>query len=372
MPPPAEADLCVLLTPRQPGGHELALLDWLGEAVRELGLRPWLVASTPELEALCRAQGLARWLADPAPAASGPWTRVRAALQAWPRHRPLLLAPGVLHVQAWLTAALQRRRPALWLYVPMTHSARQMGYRGGAWRDRLLRPWLRGVAGWIVPDEGQARRLRDGWGCRQAPVQVLPNLGRVSGPAPAWPAPDAQGRLRVAVVGRFDAWQKGLDWLAGQLWHSARPDHWAHGLHWRLQGRGPDAALLRALADRLGPQRIALHGHGPLDAALAASDLLMLPSRYEGVPLVALEATRRGWPVLATHEAGLTGLLPAESLFSRDDTAGLAHTLQALRDPAERQRRVALARARLDAADLPRRREHALRQLAGCWRRPAC
>lgn len=369
---PRDADLCVLLTPRQPGGHEVALLGWLGEAVQRLGLRPWLAAATPELAAMCRDHGLGAWLAGTPATPSRAWATVRHALQAWPRHRPVLLAPGVLHVQAWLLAALQWQRRPLWVYVPMTHTARQMGYRGGACRDHLLRPWLRGVDGWIVPDQVQARRLRETWGCRHAPVQVMPNLGSVAGPAPRWPAPDAQGRLRVAVVGRFDAWQKGLDWLAQQLRQAAHPSHWAHGVHWRLQGRGPDAALLRSLCASLGPQRVSLHDHGPLDQALAASDLLMMPSRYEGVPLVALEATRRGWPVLASHEAGLAGLLPDESLFSRDDAAGLARALQALRDPAERRRRVVLAQSRLAAIDLPRRRGLALQNLASAWRGASC
>ncbi|OYV01741.1 MAG: hypothetical protein CFE45_03520 [Burkholderiales bacterium PBB5] len=233
----------------------------------------------------------------------------------------------------------------------MTHTARHMGYRAGWWRDQLLRPWLRAVRGWVVIQPEQATALARTWGSR-APVHVLPNLARVDGPAPPTPAPAADGRLRVAVVGRLALQQKGLDWLARLL---AQGPDWAGQCQWHFQGNGPGAPVLQALVRQLGPDQARLVPHAPLDEALAANDVLLLPSRYEGLPLVALEATARGWPVVASRQAGLGALLPARSQFEFGDAAGLAHALDSLRCPQARARAVAHARQRHEAMCGPRR-----------------
>jgi len=354
MAPLEPAEVCVLLTPRQLGGHEVALFGWLGDATRDLGLRPAILAPTAALAAACAGAGLSGFLRG----APVRWPRLallRELLQEWlraPAHRPVLLAPGVLHVDAWLlAAALMLRRP-LWVYVPMAFTAESMGFGFGRLRDRLIAPWLRGVDRWIVIDERQAALLRERWQLC-APVHVLPNQARVTGAAPPLPAPLADGRLRIAWAGRFEPRQKGLDWLAAVLQSGvARTDHW------RFQGRGAGATLLHELSRTLGAQRVTVHAHAPLDDALAASDLLLLASRFEGVPLVALEAIVRGWPVVATRGCGLDELLPATSLYDFGDAAGLSRALDTLRTSAARQTAAAHARARWQAAGA----EHCYRQ----------
>ena len=357
------ADVGVLLTPRDLGGHEVALLGWLADAVRLGGLRPCIMAPTPALRQACTDRGLGHCLWRPAANAqahTGSRRRTLLAwLRAWPRQRPLLLAPGVLHVDAWLLAAAVVHRRALWVYVPMTHTAQRMGYAAGWWRDQVLRPWLRQVQGWIVIDDTHAEALGHTWGCR-GQVHVLPNLARVHGPGPGWPAAQPQGLLRVACVGRFDLHQKGLDWLAGLL--HGQPNE-ALRCHWRFQGSGPGQAALQSLVTALGPHRASLVSHAPLDDALATCDVLLLPSRYEGLPLVALEATARGWPVVASRQAGLSALLPAGSLFEFGDGAGLAQALDKLRCPQARARAVDQARQRQDATGRQAQYQGALRTL---------
>lgn len=354
---PGDADLCVLLTPRDIGGHEVALLGWLADAVQREGLRPLIFAPTPALVRACEDRGLAAWLWRRS--GGGSARSLLSTLCAWPGRRPLLLAPGVLHAQAWLLAAALALQRQVWVYTPMTHSAVQMGYRAGRLRDLLLSPWLRRVASWIALDADQALVLRDRWRTR-APVHLLPNLARVAGQAPMPPPPAADGRLRVAFVGRFEPWQKGLDWLISLLRHDGR---WDAAFHWRFQGRGPATPALLELASALGPQRVEVCDHAPLDDALAASDVLLLPSRYEGLPLVALEATARGWPVVASRSSGLATLLPASSLFDVGDGHGLAAALESLRTPAARAGAVAHARSRLNLPGLEQRYGNALRHL---------
>ncbi len=336
-------ELCLLLTPRELGGHEKALLGWLADAVREDGLDPVIVAPTAALRAACIDAGLgARLLENPVPQTHA-LRPLLHGLARWPRGRPLLLAPGVLHAGAWLLAAALLRGHQVWVYVPMTHRAAQMGHRGGSSRDALLAPWLRRVHRFVTVSTEQAEQLQRGFGVR-APVLCLPNTARVQGPAPQLPAPAADGRLRVAVVGRFDAHQKGLDWLLGAI---RQVPALTTDFRWRLQGRGSAEAMLLAAASELGPQRLQVHRHAPLEAALSDADLLLLPSRYEGLPLVALEASAWGWPVVASRAAGLRHLLPAASQFEFGDSAGLCAALYSLHAEQRRAAAVAEARARM-------------------------
>lgn len=344
----------MLVTPRAAGGHEKALLGWLSDAVAHEGLRPHLMLPAGTVSADAHEAGLGAWIGGDTLAAT-PAGALRAMARG-ARARPLLLAPGVLHHQAWLTAAALAVRRPVWLYVPMTHTAAHMGYRAGRWRDAALGGLLRRVHGFITIDEGQSAQMRQGWRVA-GPVLVLPNRVRLSGAAPPEPPPAADGRLRVGYVGRFDAHQKGLDWLAATLLGEGPL---AERCSWRFQGRGPAEPMLHVLASTLGPHRVQVHGFAPLESALAQVDVLLLPSRYEGLPLVALEATAHGWPVVASDRAGLQRLLPASSLFAFGDAAGLRAALASLATPSVRRSAVAHAQARLQA-QMPEARYHAAR-----------
>ena len=260
--------------------------------MRRHGLRPRVVAPAAALRECFGASAAARGLD---PLAQG-WRGVGAALRRWPVGRPLLLCPGSLHAHPALLAAALACRHQVWLYVPSLHDARTMRARLAGWRDAWVAPLLRQTRRWIVLNESQAADLQARWGVAAAEVVVLPNLSRLRGAPPPAPAPDAQGRLRVAFVGRFDANGKGLDWLAATL---AADPGWARRHQWHFQGQGPAHGLLQALAAGLGPDCVQVHAHGPVDAAFARADVLLLCSRFEGQPLVALEALQRGWPVVA-------------------------------------------------------------------------
>lgn len=356
-------DVTVLLTPRQPGGHEKALFHWLRDAIDGEGLQARIVCIGSDMVAACKDAGLQQQLCA-VDARRLDFGTLWRALQQAPRSRPLLLAPGVVHAQAWVLAVARALGHQVWCYVPMTHRASTMGYRWATARDWLLAPLLRSVHGWVTIDERQRTTLRDAWGIA-APVYLLRNRARVEAASDVRPTPDDRGRLRVAYVGRFDPWQKGLDWLADGI---AADAPWAREHHFRFQGAGPAEARLRALAAAKGSAKVECHPYGPLQQALMQSDVLLLPSRYEGLPLVALEATALGWPVVASRQAGLDALLPATSCFEFGDHAGLARSLAALRNPSARALAVAHAQARLASLQQPALYAAELRALLRHWR----
>ena len=115
------------------------------------------------------------------------------------------------------------------------------------------------------------------------------------------------GRRAIVCIGRLEA-QKGLPWLFELLpgIFQQLPEH-----DLVLVGEGPDRERLERLAAQLGlSERIHFVGYRPNVAEiLAASDLLVLPSRWEGMPNVVLEAMAAGKPVVATDVEGVSEAL---------------------------------------------------------------
>ena len=137
----------------------------------------------------------------------------------------------------------------------------------------------------------------------------------------------------VVCVGRLCR-QKGQDVLL-RAW-SAIPAR-IPGARLALVGDGPERAALEALAAGLpDPGSVVFAGRieDPRDW-YAAADLLVLPSRWEGMALVPLEAMACGCPVLLTDVAGARECLePGETLLPVDDEHALREALAArLADP---------------------------------------
>jgi glycosyltransferase involved in cell wall biosynthesis len=155
-----------------------------------------------------------------------------------------------------------------------------------------------------------------------------------------------EGPLRALVLGRLDR-QKGPDRLPALIAATAG------AVAWRIVGRGElDAAP--ALPVPIEPP---VSEPAAIDALYAAADVLVLPSRFEGVPLTVPEAQRMGCvPVAvavgALDEAvadGVDGVLVPDG----DDAsvvAGLAAALRGLAADRARLTRLSAAAAERGAA----------------------
>jgi glycosyltransferase involved in cell wall biosynthesis len=155
------------------------------------------------------------------------------------------------------------------------------------------------------------------------------------------------GQAIVLAVGRLAA-QKGFGLLldAAARWGDIRPAPLVV-----IAGQGPLAAELQARAASLG-LTVRFAGHRPdVPSLLAAADVFVLPSVWEGQALILQEALRAGVPVVATRVGGnpeLTGE-DAAILVPPGDAQRLAEAVRAvLGDPAlaARLREAAAARSR--------------------------
>ena len=139
----------------------------------------------------------------------------------------------------------------------------------------------------------------------------LPNATVVRNPfnvsphaPPPWPAEN--GIWKLACVARLDPGAKGQDLLFEVL---SRPQWRERPIEVKLYGNGPCERSLRQLAERLGLTTVHFRGHvDDVKAIWAKNHLLVLPSRYEGLPLALVEAMWCERPALVTDVGGSADL----------------------------------------------------------------
>lgn len=123
---------------------------------------------------------------------------------------------------------------------------------------------------------------------------------------PPWPT-DFGGGLNLACIARLDAGQKGQDLLLGVL---SLP-HWRRrNVRLSLVGRGQNENVLRSMAASLELKNVEFVGHQyNVEDVWSNHHALVLPSRFEGMPLVVVEAMLCGRACIASDVAGSRELI---------------------------------------------------------------
>ena len=195
----------------------------------------------------------------------------------------------------------------------------------GNWADRQL--WRALPVGVSAGAVQAFETLRGQSGAPASPWSPRLIYNGVAAPHPIG-AKTCAADLRVVFGGRLEH-QKGAD-LLPEILARTRPAHGPATLV--IFGAGTFEPQLRAL--RAAPPngwRVEVHppAHSFADQ-LAAFDLCLMPSRYEGLGLVAVESLLAGVPVVATQVAGLDEVFPPDCpwLAAPGDAAEFAAVLQ--------------------------------------------
>jgi glycosyltransferase involved in cell wall biosynthesis len=189
-----------------------------------------------------------------------------------------------------------------------------------------------------------SRCLTGVYGLRPEVVHSLPNLIQLAQPPTAPPKPPARPApsrpLTALIVARLVP-QKGIEVAIDALAQlSDRP------IRLRLAGGGSaeyEAALRSRIVARGVEDRVDFLGPVPaqrLTAEYAAADWLLLPSWYEGFPIVLVQAMAAGLPWLATRVGGIPSMLAdgeAGLLVSPGDAEALASAMRRLENAELRQ-----------------------------------
>lgn len=121
-------------------------------------------------------------------------------------------------------------------------------------------------------------------------------------------ARDANPAHRIVCVGRLSAEKGHLGLLEAFAGTRARTE-----AELILVGDGPERSLIEAEAARLGIAPFVIFrgrlGEQDTLAEIAQSDLLVLPSFMEGLPIVLMEAMALGVPIVASRVAGVPELV---------------------------------------------------------------
>jgi glycosyltransferase involved in cell wall biosynthesis len=117
---------------------------------------------------------------------------------------------------------------------------------------------------------------------------------------PTWP--DADGPLQLACVARLEPTAKGQDLLLRVFSH----EKWRERpVRLNFYGTGFYDQSLRRMAEMLQVKNVSFHGHvKDIEAIWARNHVLVLPSRYEGLPLALVEAMWCARPSVVTDVGG--------------------------------------------------------------------
>ena len=266
----------------------------------------------------------------------------------------LLLAERAVVLHAHLPWPLRCTRGLVAAMLARTTAiiATQQLYATLPLRRRLRQRALsQGVHRYIAVSQAMADEMtRD----RVVPLRKL-RVVRNSVPTQAVESP-ADPALRFMLSGGNDRpivltlarlfWRKGL----GTLLDAAAMVPEAA---FAIAGEGEERPMLEARIRELGlQQRVRLLGQrNDIPALLASSDIFVLPSMREGLPISVLEAMAANRPVIATAIPGTTEIVTAEEtglLFPPGEARPLAEALRRLLgDPSLRHRLTRAARVRV-------------------------
>ena len=234
-----------------------------------------------------------------------------------------------------LCAAEKMQAPCI-SYIPVPHRMSLMGARFGTLRDQINATLFKKPDGWITISESMQDLLRERGAT--APIEVVHNgidtvrfspLEKTAARAALGLPPE---KTILGTIGRIEFNQKRQDFLVRCFYDAWKQDD---TMHLAITGDGPDRKRLEELVDQLELRtRVSMLPWQENSALVySALDLLIIPSRFEGVPLVMLEALACGTPVIGSARDGMKDLLPPDRTFETENSAALIRTAeQALKD----------------------------------------
>lgn len=346
MPQGSPQPLALVITGLEPGGAERALTQLALRLNREqflptvISLRPRPAGAQAELVELLERNGVPVECLNARskfqfPAAVWKLNRRFKTLQ------PALVQSFLFHANV-VAASVGRLRG-----IPVIAGVRVADPSRSRQRvERWLAPWIKQF---VCVSQSVADFCEQTAGLPREKLTVIPNGVDVAKFRDTQPADGASLGLPTVrryfiSIGRLDR-QKGFDWLLPQLPRifAERPDY-----DLLLVGEGPERGRLQTQAAELGiRERVHFLGwRGNIPQLLKLADLLLLPSRWEGMPNVLLEAMAAGLPAVTTNVEGaaeILGSLAPRQLIAKEAAAAFTESVLAFAASTELRQTVGQA-----------------------------
>jgi glycosyltransferase involved in cell wall biosynthesis len=208
-------------------------------------------------------------------------------------------------------------------YLPITKSSAQLGVFLGGIRDAICKSLFYPIPKKIITiSNTNSSELQSLFSVSLERIAVVHNFVEPSTVNERKKLPEfILNKKHLALVGRISNSQKQqFDFLSAWLTSGLANDYVVHVVG---DSDGKASNQLRALcAEGVVKGEIVFHGWQSSEhvtQVIKQSDALLLPSRFEGVPLVMLEAIAIGRIVIATSVDGMKEFLPAEWTFDVGD-----------------------------------------------------
>jgi glycosyltransferase involved in cell wall biosynthesis len=284
------------------------------------------------------------------------------------RIRRLARTQGLVHAHSskagvvgrLAVASLGRRRPPV-VFTPHGWSWLVGGRLAPVYRqtERIMLPLATAVVAVSAEERAHGQAIL---GPQAAGIKVNANGVDVSRFSPEGPVADRPDDPLIVCVGRL-CHQRAPDVAIAALALMRTPS-----VRLRLVGDGEDRVVIENLVSAMNLDgRVEFTGFRPDPAPdLRAADVVVIPSRYDGMALILLEAMACGAAIVATRVAGSSALNGAGRLVPADDPESLAEAVDALlADPGERRLLGAAARQRVvEHYSL----QHSLQGILRLWR----
>ncbi|MBA5237967.1 glycosyltransferase family 4 protein [Pectobacterium aroidearum] len=203
-------------------------------------------------------------------------------------------------------------RDLLISYIPMCHTFKHMGFKLGELRDVVSALTYRMCMNYITiskPNEVLLKKRN-----ASAKVSIVNNFIE---PIPEIIPADnhSSKKINLAIIGRVEIKQKGHDILINALKYI--DDEIVKRIHLIIIGDGPDMNMVKDLIDSAHlSDKVSFTGWVDkwykIDEQI---DYVVIPSRFEGVPLTMLEALSLDIPCICVNRDGMSDYISEELLY---------------------------------------------------------
>jgi glycosyltransferase involved in cell wall biosynthesis len=224
--------------------------------------------------------------------------------------------------------------------------------------ERILLPVTTAV---VAVSEEERSHGQDILGAAAAEIEVIPNGVDIVRFSPHGPVASRESDPLVVCVGRLDP-QRGADMAVAALALLTTPN-----VRLRLVGDGSERARLEHQIRGLGlTDQVEMVGFRPDPAPdIRAADVVVVPSRYDGMALVLLEAMACGAAIVATQVPGSSALGIAGEIVPIEDPQAVADAIDKLLADPGRRHFLGLSARESVAAHYPLHRS--LESIIGLW-----
>ncbi len=246
----------------------------------------------------------------------------------------IVVAGGIEICLKGLFAGKQAGKKVIY-YIPQAYSASDLGAKFAFFRDLIHRYLYGKISTFITVCETMSYLLQK-QGVKKENIYVVYNgIDSIS----LHLKPKIASRIKynldedkyiIAHIGRIEFSIKRQDYLLDIIYEHRNK---LEGVHLIFVGDGPEKNILLKRIAKLSPSNVSwIPWQTDMSDLYSAIDMVILPSKIEGLPLVMLESMHFGLPFIGSNVGGMHEVLPSHWLFEYNDADQIISTINRVRN----------------------------------------